>query len=319
MIDTSATPARTEQPATEYAVIVDGLVKEYEDRRVVDGLSFAIWRGEVFALLGPNGAGKTTTIEILEGYRRRDAGHVRVLGLDPWRDGDRVKPRIGVMLQSGGIYPTATPRELLELFAAFYPDPLDPRELLRLVGLEEVSRIRYRRLSGGQQRRLALALALVGQPELLFLDEPTTGMDPQARRLTWSIIESLKARGITILLTTHFLEEAERLADRVAIIDHGKLVASGTPRELMQHDADSLTIAATTPLDPAELARHPTVDEARLLADGRVMLMTAQPLEALVELAIWARDRGILLTEIRVGHQSLEDVFLRLTGTDVRE
>jgi len=319
MIDTSATPARTEQPATEYAVIVDGLVKEYEGRRVVDGLSFAIRRGEVFALLGPNGAGKTTTIEILEGYRRPDAGRVRVLGLDPWRDGDRVKPRIGVMLQSGGIYPTATPRELLELFAAFYPDPLDPRELLRLVGLEEVSRIRYRRLSGGQQRRLALALALVGQPELLFLDEPTTGMDPQARRLTWSIIESLKARGITILLTTHFLEEAERLADRVAIIDHGKLVASGTPRELMQHDADSLTIAATTPLDPAELARHPTVDEARLLADGRVMLMTAQPLEALVELAIWARDRGILLTEIRVGHQSLEDVFLRLTGTDVRE
>ena len=319
MIDTSATPARTEQPATEYAVIVDGLVKEYEGRRVVDGLSFAIWRGEVFALLGPNGAGKTTTIEILEGYRRRDAGHVRVLGLDPWRDGDRVKPRIGVMLQSGGIYPTATPRELLELFAAFYPDPLDPRELLRLVGLEEVSRIRYRRLSGGQQRRLALALALVGQPELLFLDEPTTGMDPQARRLTWSIIESLKARGITILLTTHFLEEAERLADRVAIIDHGKLVASGTPRELMQHDADSLTIAATTPLDPAELARLTTVDEARSLADGRVMLMTAQPLEALGELAIWARDRGILLTEIRVGHQSLEDVFLRLTGTDVRE
>jgi ABC-2 type transport system ATP-binding protein len=319
MIDTSATPARTEQPATEYAVIVDGLVKEYEGRRVVDGLSFAIRRGEVFALLGPNGAGKTTTIEILEGYRRPDAGHVRVLGLDPWRDGDRVKPRIGVMLQSGGIYPTATPRELLELFAAFYPDPLDPRELLRLVGLEEVSRIRYRRLSGGQQRRLALALALVGQPELLFLDEPTTGMDPQARRLTWSIIESLKARGITILLTTHFLEEAERLADRVAIIDHGKLVASGTPRELMHHDADSLTIAATTPLDPAELARLTTVDEARSLAEGRVTLMTAQPLEALVELAIWARDRGILLTEIRVGHQSLEDVFLRLTGTDVRE
>jgi ABC-2 type transport system ATP-binding protein len=319
MIDTSATPARTEQPATEYAVIVDGLVKEYEGRRVVDGLSFAIRHGEVFALLGPNGAGKTTTIEILEGYRRPDAGRVRVLGLDPWRDGDRVKPRIGVMLQSGGIYPTATPRELLELFAAFYPDPLDPRELLRLVGLEEVSRIRYRRLSGGQQRRLALALALVGQPELLFLDEPTTGMDPQARRLTWSIIESLKARGITILLTTHFLEEAERLADRVAIIDHGKLVASGTPRELMHNDADSLTIAATTPLDPAELARLTTVDEARPLADGRVMLMTAQPLEALVELAIWARDRGILLTEIRVGHQSLEDVFLRLTGTDVRE
>ncbi len=169
---------------TEIAVTVENLVKRYGDREVLRGVSFTIRRGEIFALLGPNGAGKTTTIEILEGYRRGDGGVVRVLGLDPWADAERLKPVIGVMLQSGGIYPAATPIEMLELFASFYADPEDPNELLRLVGLEDVRRTRYRYLSGGQQRRLALALALIGKPQLLFLDEPTTGMDPQARRLT---------------------------------------------------------------------------------------------------------------------------------------
>ncbi|HEX7103167.1 MAG TPA: ABC transporter ATP-binding protein, partial [Nitrolancea sp.] len=201
------------------AITVRSLVKSYGERRAVDELSFSVWRGEIFALLGPNGAGKTTTVEMLEGYRTPDAGEVRVLGLDPIRDGAELKQRIGVMLQSAGVYPTVTPLEILNLFHDFYRDAEDPRKLIELVGLEESANTRFRQLSGGQQRRLALASALIGKPELLFLDEPTTAMDPQARRMTWDILLSLRSRGLTILLTTHFMEEAERLADRVAIID----------------------------------------------------------------------------------------------------
>ncbi|MCS7255241.1 MAG: ABC transporter ATP-binding protein [Thermomicrobium sp.] len=312
---------RESSPATQHslAIEVKGLVKRYNDRVVVDHLSFTVPRGEFFALLGPNGAGKTTTIEILEGYRRPDAGFVRVLGLDPWHDGHRLKPRIGVMLQAGGIYPTATPREVVELFAAFYPDPEDPSELLRLVGLEDVSQTRYRYLSGGQQRRLALALALIGKPELLFLDEPTTGMDPQARRLTWSLLEELKRRGITIVLTTHFLEEAERLADRVAIIDHGRLLVLATPQELMRLETDQITLTASQDLELAALQQLPSVRRVRELGNGRYALETDRPMDTLVELTSWARAHGILLTEVRVGYRSLEDVFLRLTGDDLRE
>lgn len=312
---------REPSPATQHslAIEVKGLVKRYNDRVVVDHLSFTVPRGEFFALLGPNGAGKTTTIEILEGYRRPDAGFVRVLGLDPWRDGHRLKPRIGVMLQAGGIYPTATPREVVELFAAFYPDPEDPSELLRLVGLEDVSQTRYRYLSGGQQRRLALALALIGKPELLFLDEPTTGMDPQARRLTWSLLEELKRRGITIVLTTHFLEEAERLADRVAIIDHGRLLVLATPQELMRLETDQITLTASQDLELAALQQLPSVRRVRELGNGRYALETDRPMDTLVEVTSWARAHGILLTEVRVGYRSLEDVFLRLTGDDLRE
>lgn len=312
---------RESSPATQHslAIEVEGLVKRYNDRVVVDHLSFTVPRGEFFALLGPNGAGKTTTIEILEGYRRPDAGFVRVLGLDPWHDGHRLKPRIGVMLQAGGIYPTATPREVVELFAAFYPDPEDPSELLRLVGLEDVSQTRYRYLSGGQQRRLALALALIGKPELLFLDEPTTGMDPQARRLTWSLLEELKRRGITIVLTTHFLEEAERLADRVAIIDHGRLLVLATPQELMRLETDQITLTASQDLELAALQQLPSVRRVRELGNGRYALETDRPMDTLVEVTSWARAHGILLTEVRVGYRSLEDVFLRLTGDDLRE
>ncbi len=306
---------RTPAPAIE----VSSLVKRYGGRTVVDGLTFSVHRGELFALLGPNGAGKTTTIEILEGYRRPDAGHVRVLGLDPWEQANDLKPRIGVMLQSGGVYPTATPREVLELFAQFYADPEDPRALLRLVGLEEVSRTRYRYLSGGQQRRLALALALIGKPDVLFLDEPTTGMDPQARRLTWSLIEDCQRRGITIVLTTHFLEEAERLADRVAIIDHGRLVALATPQQLLQWETDHVTISAAQPLAIEELKGLPSVRRVRSLGNERYALETDQPIDTLAEVTAWARERSILLTEIRVGHRSLEEVFLRLTGDALRE
>src|SRR3954447_5094743 len=230
-------------PAAGPAITVERLVRRYGDRNVVDGLSFEVRRGEVFALLGPNGAGKTTTVEILEGYRQPSDGQVRVLGLDPVQDAQRLKPRIGVMLQDGGVANAVRPLEALELFASFFANPADPRALLKLVGLEDAARTRYRALSGGQKQRLSLAMALVGRPELVFLDEPTAGMDPQARRATWEIVRSLKRDGVTVLLTTHFMEEAEQLADRVAIVDGGKLgaldapaalgQAAGPPRELL--------------------------------------------------------------------------------------
>src|SRR5687767_2416396 len=194
----------TASGASDPAVVVAGLVKTYGATRAVAGLDFTVGAGEVFALLGPNGAGKTTTVEILEGYRAPSGGLVRVLGLDPIGDASRLKPRIGVMLQDGGVAPSMRPLEALELYASFYAAPISPRELLRLVGLEDAERTRYRALSGGQKQRLSLALALVGRPELVFLDEPTAGMDPQARRATWEIVRSLKRDGVTVLLTTHF-------------------------------------------------------------------------------------------------------------------
>src|SRR5688572_30534071 len=216
------------------AITVEHLVRRYGARSVVDGLTFEVQRGEVFAVLGPNGAGKTTTVEILEGYRAPSDGRVRVLGLDPIRDAGRLKPRIGVMLQDGGVAPSMRPLEALELFASFYASPTEPRALLSLVGLDDVVGTRYRALSGGQKQRLSLALALVGRPELVFLDEPTAGMDPQARRSTWEIVRTLKRAGVTVMLTTHFMEEAEHLADRVAIVDGGRLVALDAPAALGQ-------------------------------------------------------------------------------------
>src|SRR5579875_1222435 len=222
-----ATPAAT--PLANMAVSVEDLGKAYGGRWVVDGLSFAVNRGEVFALLGPNGAGKTTTIEILEGYRTPDRGAARVLGLDPARDHASLMRRVGLMLQQGGIYPSIRVREVLQLFSHFYPNALDPQQLLEDFGLKEVAASRYRQLSGGQQQRLSLALALIGRPELVFLDEPTGGKDPQARRVTWELIRQLRADGVSVVLTTHFLDEAEQLADTVIVMDSGRIVAQGTP------------------------------------------------------------------------------------------
>ena len=212
------------------AVVVDGLTKGYDGQLAVDGLSFTVDRGEVFGLLGPNGAGKTTTVETLEGYRKPDGGAVRVLGLDPIRERRRLVPRIGVMLQDGGLYPGIRPLEALRLFAAYYENHESPDVLLELVGLRPMAGKVVRRLSGGQKQRLSLALALVGRPEVVFLDEPTAGMDPHARLTTWEVITGLKERGATVILTTHAMDEAERLCDRVAIIDGGRLVALGDLR-----------------------------------------------------------------------------------------
>jgi ABC-2 type transport system ATP-binding protein len=317
MVDLAASPE-----GAEAAIVVDRFCKSYNGRRVVDELSFSVRRGEVFALLGPNGAGKTTTVETLEGYRRPDGGSVRVLGLDPIRDAARLKPLIGVMLQQDGLYPMLRPREVLRLFAGYYRQPQPIDQLLERVGIDPGTKTICRRLSGGQKRRLALALALVGNPQLLFLDEPTAGMDPQARLATWEIIRDLKAQGVTILLTTHLMDEAERLADRVAIIDHGRLIALDTPDRLTGVDSATVVrFVAPAGLDSRALAALPGVQRAEEVRPGSYLLETApQSMPAvLADLTAWLRDRGITLTELRVGHGSLEELFLRLTGSEMRE
>jgi ABC-2 type transport system ATP-binding protein len=299
------------------AIRVAGLEKRYGVTVALAGLDFEVETGEVFGLLGPNGAGKTTTVEILEGYRTPDAGSVRVLGLDPVADGPALRPRIGVMLQEGGLYPGLRPRELLALFAAYYDNPDDPDALLDLVGLRDSVRTYVRRLSGGQAQRLSLACALVGRPEVLFLDEPTAGMDPHARATTWQLVRELRARGTTILLTTHAMDEAEQLCDRVAIVSAGRLAAIGSPAELTASSGDGelrfssdaeldvLALAAALGVTPEELAREGT---------GEYVVRAPGTPKLIAELACHLRDRGVLLTALHSGHRSLESVFLALTA-----
>jgi ABC-2 type transport system ATP-binding protein len=306
-------PGRPQQSA---AVEVRDLVKAYNGRCVVDRLTFSVQPGEVFALLGPNGAGKTTTVEILEGYRTPDEGTVRVLGLDPTREGAALKPRIGLMLQQGGLFPQITTREALRLFAAFYPDPEDPEALIDQLQLREVARTRFRQLSGGQKQRLSLGLALVGRPQLVFLDEPTAAMDPQARRNTWNIIRSLRSRGTTVLLTTHFMDEAEQLANRVAIVDHGKLVALDTPAGLRHAVADEIRFHTRPLLDQHEVAVGLGLAPGQVVRenDGTLVLHVEPTPRAIAELTRWLAGREVLLTELRAGSRSLEQAFLMLTA-----
>lgn len=306
-------------PPRTPAITVEGIAKRYGAVRAVDGLTFTVNVGEVFALLGPNGAGKTTTVEMLEGYRSPDAGTVRVLGLDPIRQGQQLKQRIGIMLQQDGLYPGLTAREALRLYGQFYNRSADTEALLERVGLQSAAKTRCRQLSGGQKRRLALAVALVGRPALIFLDEPTAGMDPQARLATWEIIRDLRREGATVLLTTHLMDEAEKLADRVAIIDHGRLIALDTPATLTgAAAAGMLRFSAPAGLDCAALAALPSALEAKEVSPGSYMLKTTHASSLLVELTAWLRDQSITLTELRVGHGSLEEIFLQLTGTEVR-
>jgi ABC-2 type transport system ATP-binding protein len=309
------TPARGEE-----AIVVDNLSKSYGSRRVVDQLHFTVRRGEVFALLGPNGAGKTTTVETLEGYRVPDEGSARVLGWDPIREAGKLKPQIGVMLQQDGLYPGLTAREVLRLFAGYFQHPQNIDELLERVGLTDAARIRSRRLSGGQKRRLALAVALVGNPALVFLDEPTSGMDPQARLATWEIIRDLKRQGSTVLLTTHLMDEAERLADRVAIIDHGRLIALDSPANMTgAQNATVVRFVAASGLDCAVLAALPNAQRAEEIRPGSYLIETEAAPALLADLTAWLRDNNITLSELHVGHGSLEELFLRLTGAEVRD
>ena len=305
---------------TDAAIVVENFTKSYGSARVVDELNFTVKRGEIFALLGPNGAGKTTTIETLEGYRRPDSGRVRVLGLDPIRESQAMKPQIGVMLQQDGLYPGLTSREVLHLFASYYRQPQDVDALLERVGLNPSNKTKCRRLSGGQKRRLALAVALVGNPTLVFLDEPTSGMDPQARLATWEIIRELKLGGATILLTTHVMDEAERLADHIAIIDHGRLIALDTPSGLVGAQ-NSTVVRFTGPsgLDCAQLSALPFAGKAQEIRPGSYLIETDEAAQLIAELTTWLRDQHVTLSELQVGHGSLEDVFLRLTGSEMRD
>jgi ABC-2 type transport system ATP-binding protein len=276
------------------AVSVSELRKSYDSLEAVRGITFEIAKGEVFGLLGPNGAGKTTTVEILEGYRRRDGGGVTVLGEDPERAGGAWRARIGVVLQSSAMFANLTVEESLALFAGYYPRPRDVREVAQLVGLAEKAKARVRTLSGGQKRRLDLGLGLIGDPEILFLDEPTTGFDPAARRAAWQMIRSLRELGKTVLLTTHYLDEAEQLSDRVAVLSHGEIVALGRPSELSGE-------RATT--------------EIRFMRDGQeVMIETHEPTRVLHKLTEQALAEGRELEHLRVSRPTLEDVYLTLTG-----
>jgi ABC-2 type transport system ATP-binding protein len=275
------------------AIEVSGLKKSYGPREVLHGVGFRVEAGEVFALLGPNGAGKTTTVEILEGYRDRDEGSVQVLGTDPARAGSDFRARIGIVLQSSAVYPLLSVREILELFAGYYERARDVGEVIELVGLGEKREARVRTLSGGQLRRLDLALALVGDPELIFLDEPTTGFDPAARRQAWETIRDLRALGKSILLTTHYMEEAQTLADRLAILRDGRIVATGSPRELLS---------------------GATGVEIRYRRDGEELVVaTDEPTRVLHELTGQALAEGFELEGIEVRRRSLEDLYLELT------
>ncbi|MGH9063742.1 MAG: ABC transporter ATP-binding protein, partial [Acidimicrobiales bacterium] len=291
-----------ERPAIE----VDGLVVRYGARTAVDGLSLSAEAGQVLAVLGPNGAGKTTTVETLEGYRRPHAGRVRVLGLDPQADHRTLAPLIGVMLQRGGPYPRLDSRRALRLFAAYYEDAEDPESLLLQVGLADVATTPFRRLSGGEQQRLSLALALVGRPRVVFLDEPTSGVDPLGRLAIREAVRGLRDRGTCVLLTTHELEEAERLADRVVIVDHGRMVAEGTPAELMAAGAgQEIRFAAPAGLAVAELgaALSATVAEER---PGEYRVDTLATPAAVSALTAWLAERDLPIADLRAGRQTLE-------------
>ena len=306
---------------TAPAVEVSQLVKRYGATTAVAGLDLVLARGRVLALLGPNGAGKTTTIEVCEGFLRADSGSVRVLGLDPTADGERLRPRIGVMPQGGGAYPGVRAEEMINLVAACAADPIEPGWLIDVLGLDAARRTPYKRLSGGQQQRLSLACALVGRPELVFLDEPTAGMDPQARRLVWDMIAALRADGVTVLLTTHLMEEAETLADHVVIIDHGHVVAEGSLNELTVEQPDSahLRFRATTGLDTGLLSQ--ALPEGCLVHEstpGSYLVSGRVDPHVLSAVTAWCAQHGVLAEELRVGRRSLEDVFLELTGRELR-
>ncbi|MFT4126377.1 MAG: ABC transporter ATP-binding protein [Gordonia sp. (in: high G+C Gram-positive bacteria)] len=308
------------RPDAAPALQIRGLVKRFGDRTAVDGLDLELTTGSILALLGPNGAGKTTTVEICEGFGLPDAGTVEVLGLDPIRDNDQLRRRIGVMLQGGGAYPGARAEEMLRLCAAYSADPIDPDWLLDSLGLREAVHTPFRRLSGGQQQRLSLACAIVGRPELVFLDEPTAGLDAHARLVVWEIIDRLRNDGVSVLLTTHLMDEAEELADHVVIIDHGKVVADGTPADLTSRGAENeLRFSAPRGLDLTMLALAlPEAYRCSETTPGSYLVRGQVTPQVLATVTAWCAKINVLATDLRVETRSLEDVFLQLTGRALR-
>ncbi len=301
------------------ALVVDSLVRRFGRLAAVDGLSFAVRRAELFAILGPNGAGKTTTVEICEGFGRATSGSVRVLGLDPRRDQAALRPRIGVMLQAGGAHGSARVGEMLNLLARCAAHPHRPAELLEIVGLAAAARTPVRRLSGGQVQRLSLAMALVGRPEVLFLDEPTAGMDPQARHLVWELLRAARADGATIVMTTHLMDEVELLADQVLIIDHGREVAQGAPADLVGPTSRvTFVTVAGLDLDPlrAALPAGATVIERD---PGHYLAAGSLPVTAAATVTTFCADAGATIESLQVGRRTLDEVYLELTGQEVRQ
>ena len=301
------------------AVEVRGLRMSYGDKLAVDGLDLAVARGSITAVLGPNGAGKTTTLETCEGFRRPQHGFVRVLDLDPHADRRGLLPRIGVMLQSGGAWTGVRAEEMLSYIASLHAHPLPVAMLVDRLGLGECGRTSYRRLSGGQQQRLSLAMAVVGRPELLFVDEPTAGMDPQARRDTWELLEELRDDGVTTVLTTHYLDEAERLADQVHIIDRGRMIASGTPFDLTRGTGNStIRLVVTRPFPehaPASLqATLGLPTEVHPINDHSLLITGPADAGTLAKVSAWCEEHDVLPESLSLGQRTLEDVFLRLTG-----
>ena len=299
-------------------VVVDRLEKSYEDLRAVDGISFEVRKGEVFSMLGPNGAGKTTTIEILEGLRERDGGDVSVLGMDPWKKGYELHKRIGVIPQGFKFLDYPTPKEAIRYYAALFGTKVDADELLRRVILEDAGNLFFMKLSGGQKQKVGLALSLVNDPEMVFLDEPTTGLDPAARRAMWDVIRNLKREGRSVLLTTHYLEEAEELADRVAIMNHGRIIASGTPAEIIaKHGSgESLTVRADRKL--ADYITENSKLGAEYDSKGLVTIRLEQKNDVIIALGI-IQESGIHWDTLSTKRDSLEDIFVRMVGEDISE
>lgn len=299
------------------ALVLDNVIKTYGDVNAVNGLSFRAKHGEILCLLGPNGAGKTTTIEMCEGFKKPTSGHIEVLGLDPARNPDAVRSRIGIMLQGGGSYSGIKVKEMLKLSASYNENPLDPEWLLDTLGLRGVAKNSYRRLSGGQQQRLSLALAIIGRPELVFLDEPTAGMDAQSRLAVWDLIRSLRADGVTVILTTHLMDEAEALSDHVVIIDHGRLVASGTAASLTETtDIPQLNFDTATPVD-LEALREVGISAEALRPLHYRLTSTVSP-AVIADLATGLAAQNVVLRNLHTSHRNLEEVFLDLTGREMR-
>ncbi len=308
--------------STNLAVEIKDLVKSYAGKDVVHGLSLSATAGRVTSVLGPNGAGKTTTIECCEGLRVPDSGTVRVLGLDPQEHGDQLRARVGVMLQDGGLPAAVASAQVLAHVAKFYADPWPLTDLTERLGLAAFAKTPVRRLSGGQRQRLALATALVGRPELLFLDEPSAGMDPQSRHAVWELVAELRDRGTSIVLTTHLMDEAEALSDTVVVIDHGKVIAQGAPVDLVAGDKPALTFTVMGPFDQGAYAQYLAAEFPGTVMDttpsGKFQVTGPVDNETVARTARWCADRGATITQLTLGKRTLEDLFLDLTGRSLR-